>query len=65
MATPRCPKCESSSFEIQEVKVKNANYRHHVINCASCGSILAVHEFFNVNARLVRLAEKLRVSLDD
>lgn len=64
MATPRCPKCENTSFEMQELKVTRANYRHLCINCSGCGAIVAVHEFFNVSDLIHKLAKRLGVTLD-
>lgn len=64
MTTPKCPKCDGTRFELQEVPVKGASYRHHFINCSSCGCVVAVHELFNVNARLALLAEKLGVKFE-
>jgi uncharacterized Zn finger protein len=65
MAIPRCPKCDSTTFEMQELpKIKNANFRHQVLNCTSCGAIVGTFELFNVNFRLNKLAEKLNIDLD-
>ena len=64
MATPKCPKCNGARFEMQEVAVKDANFRHLFINCASCGCVVGTHEYFNVVAKLGELAQKLGVKLD-
>ena len=65
MATPKCPKCDGTRFEIQEAPVKHANYGHLFINCASCGCVVGTHEYFNVNAKLALLAQKLGVTLEE
>jgi Fe2+ or Zn2+ uptake regulation protein len=64
MATPKCPKCDSIHFELKEIKIKDANFRHNAIICSSCGSVIAVEEFFNINARMDVMARKLGVKID-
>lgn len=63
MAKPTCPKCSCTTFEIQEIPIKGARYRHNAINCTACGAIIAVHEFFNVNANLAVIAQKFGIKL--
>ena len=65
MATPCCPKCGNHNFEIQEIKVRDANFRTNAINCSSCGAVIGIQEYFNINVRLCKLAEKLRINLDE
>ena len=62
LQTPICAKCGGAAFEMQEIKVKNAEFRHSVINCSSCGAIVSVSELFNINIRLEKLAQKLGVN---
>ncbi len=63
MAASRCPKCESTSFEITEGKVAHATFRMLFVQCASCGAVVGVTEFFNVNASLQKIAKTLGVTL--
>jgi len=61
MPTPCCPKCGSTSFEMGEVKVSNANYRHNAIACASCGCVVGIEEAMSLMYMLSKIAEKLGV----
>lgn len=62
---PSCPKCGNHTFEIQEIKVRAANFRTNVINCTSCGAIVGVQEFFNVSNLVYKLADRMNLKLDD
>jgi hypothetical protein len=64
MAKPTCPKCGKTEFELQELKIDHASYRHNVINCKYCGCIITVMELFNINARMNTFAKKLHVNID-
>lgn len=64
MATPCCPSCKGTTFQVQEMNVLNSNYRLNAINCTGCGTIISVSEFYNIGARLDKLAKKLNVKLD-
>lgn len=40
--TTKCPKCDSSSFEINSnTKVRNCGHKIHFIQCASCGAAIS------------------------
>jgi len=59
MATPSCPKCANTTFEMKEVKIDNASYRHNVIICRSCGSIVGTEEIKSLMFMLMKIGEKL------
>jgi hypothetical protein len=40
--TPRCPKCESSSFEVAPLKTGNGRRTFEVLQCSSCGLVVGV-----------------------
>jgi hypothetical protein len=65
MAVSKCPRetCNSSRFEVKELQVQGANFRLMAIQCASCGSIVGVQEFFNIGARIEDLAKKMGIKL--
>lgn len=65
MTTPNCPRCQGTSFEIQEILVDKANFRHNAVNCSDCGAVLTVFERYNINYRLLKIAKKLGINLDD
>lgn len=64
MATPTCPKCTSTRFELKELAVNGARYRMYAIICSSCGCIVSTADFTNTHATLEILAKKLGVSID-
>jgi hypothetical protein len=63
MATSRCPRsdCASSSFEIKELKVRDARFRMNAVQCSSCGAVVGIRDFQNVPELLDVLATKLGV----
>lgn len=61
MKTPTCAKCGSSTFEMGEIKIANANFRHNAIVCSHCGAIVATEELMSVMHMLGKIAEKLGV----
>jgi len=62
MATPSCPKCGHTSFEMKEFSVKNASYRHNAIICASCGAIVSTEELISTMYTLGVIKENLGIS---
>jgi hypothetical protein len=64
MATPKCPCCSHTSFELVEIKIATASYRTHAVCCSSCGAVVGVQEFFNIGALIHKLADKLHVRLE-
>ena len=61
---PSCPKCGGTAFLMQEIEVKNANFRHHAITCAACGSVVGTEELISVMYMLDKIAAKLGVRFD-
>lgn len=63
MATTKCPKCDSTRFEMKEHPVANSNFRIMFIQCASCGAAVSTTEFLNTNSLIRKLASKLGFSI--
>ncbi|CAJ0996451.1 hypothetical protein SODG_007508 [Sodalis praecaptivus] len=41
--TTKCPKCDSSSFELNSnTKVRNCQHKLHFIQCAMCGAAIGI-----------------------
>ena len=59
MATPSCPKCTNTTFEMKEMEIGNASYRHNVIICRSCGCIVGIEEIKSLMFMLIKIGEKL------
>jgi hypothetical protein len=71
MAFTTCVKCGGTSFEIQETRVARAAYRLYFVQCSSCGGAVAVQEFNNIGAFLLKqndainkIARALNVRVD-
>jgi hypothetical protein len=47
MAVTTCPKCRSGSFELQAAKVKDLASGHYFLQCANCGTPVAILEQAN------------------
>jgi len=62
--TPTCPKCANTTFEIKEVAVRGANFRHNAIICAMCGAVIGTEEYFSLTYMLGKIGEKLGVRFD-
>ncbi len=63
MALSRCPKCESTRFEMVEKEVANARFKMMFIQCSSCGTVVGVTDYENTPNMLHRLASALRIKL--
>ncbi|MEN4621764.1 hypothetical protein [Pantoea agglomerans] len=54
-ATTKCPKCESSNFELAtNTKVKGSGHVIYFVQCASCGCAISA-----MNAQEVHLVEQI------
>lgn len=64
MPAPKCMKCESTDFELQQITVTHSKYKLNAVVCSNCGSVQGVLEYFNIAARIDLLAKKLKIDLD-
>lgn len=65
MALPTCPKCDSISFTLSEIRPTGARHRYHAVVCAMCGCVVTVLPFKHTNSLVRKLAEKLNLSLEN
>lgn len=63
MATSKCASCGSFMFETKEVTPSNSNFKLTFVQCAMCGGVVGVLDFFNIGQLIHDLARKLRISL--
>jgi predicted nucleic-acid-binding Zn-ribbon protein len=54
-----CVKCGSTSFETKEASPNGSNFKLIFVQCASCGGVVGVTEYFNIGAKIEALAKKL------
>lgn len=65
MAISRCPKCEGTRFELKENgSVLGAKFKLMFVQCAACGAVVGVTDYFNVPAMLQKLGKKLGIELN-
>lgn len=64
MATSKCIKCDSTSFEIKRAEIEKSDFKMYFIQCASCGGVVSCVEDENNNYLINQLAKKLNVKLD-
>jgi len=58
MATSTCPKCSSTTFEMTEVLPKGSRYKFMFIQCAACGAVVGVTDWYNTSSLLEKIAAK-------
>ena len=61
MAKSSCVKCGSGNFELQEHAPKGSNFKLMFIQCASCGGVVGVMDYFNIGHYVKQIAEKLGI----
>jgi hypothetical protein len=64
MAQPMCPKCERKIFEIKELSPKNSKWKYNFVQCATCGCVVGVVDYYNLGALIHRLASKMNIDLE-
>ena len=63
MAMSRCPKCESSRFDMQEATPRGSRFKVMFIQCASCGTVVGVTDWYNTSNLLGKIAKRLGFDL--
>lgn len=64
MATSTCSKCGNHRFEIQEVKLANANFRHFLAQCSNCGTPVGVIDFQHTATILANSVKKIEDQIE-
>jgi len=55
----KCPHCTGTSWELQEVNVRGAEFRYYAIQCSNCAAPVATVEFENITAAIADLETKI------
>ena len=63
MAASKCPKCESTNFELKAGAPKGSKYKVMFIQCSACGSVVGVTDFYNVPSLLEIIAKRMGFKL--
>lgn len=63
MATSKCPKCDSTCFEMRENAPSGSKYKLMFVQCAYCGAVVGVTDYFNIPSLLEKIARHLGFSV--
>lgn len=55
----KCPKCNSSSFELVEDFPSKANFKMYYMRCASCDTFLQALPYYDTNSKIEALQEDI------
>ena len=56
---PKCVKCETSVFGIQEISPSGGQYKMYAIQCISCQTPIGVTDYWNVGTLLKNQEKKM------
>jgi len=63
MSTPRCPKCDHTSFQMTEISPERSAFKLMAVHCSGCGTIVGTMDYYNIGTLLHKIAKKIGVSL--
>jgi hypothetical protein len=63
MAISTCLKCGGHLFETVESEPMGSNFKLWFVQCATCGGVVGVTDYYNIGETLHVLAAKLGVKL--
>ena len=59
MAQSTCSKCGHHVFELRETEPMGSKYKFYFVQCALCGTVVGVVEYYHVGTRLKRIENLL------
>jgi predicted nucleic-acid-binding Zn-ribbon protein len=65
MALSTCIKCGGHSYEVHEVEPKGSKFKLYFVQCAKCGGVVGVTDYYNIGALLHVMAKKLGIALPE
>lgn len=60
MALPKCAKCDSLLFETKEFTPSNSNFKLIAVQCAMCGAVVGVLDYYNIGTKLNGIEDALK-----
>jgi len=63
MAVSKCLGCGHQGFELIENQPANSKWKYLFVQCASCGGVVGVVDWYNVGALLVKAMKKLGIDV--
>jgi hypothetical protein len=61
MATSKCVKCDGAIFETKDASPKHSQFKLTFEQCASCGGVVGVMDFYNIGAELQDIKKTLEM----
>jgi hypothetical protein len=64
MAISKCSKCDNTTFEmVEKDNITGANFKVMFIQCARCGAVIGVQDYYNLGAMLNTIKKHLGIPL--
>lgn len=63
MAISKCPRCEGTRFEMKEANVKDSRFKLTFAQCAACGTVVGVMDYYNIGNAIHKLADGLHIDI--
>lgn len=63
MALSTCIKCGNHFFETVEQEPNGSNFKYNFIQCAKCGGVVGVVDYWNVGSLLHTPAKKMGLDI--
>ena len=64
MAISKCPKCESTCFELKAAdNISGSKVKINFIQCSLCGVVVGVTNYYNTASLLEKIANKMKFKL--
>ena len=61
MAQSKCIKCDSTQFELVQHSPSKSTFKLVFTQCAKCGGVVGVTEFYNIGDKLEKLFKALNI----
>ena len=63
MAISKCPACSLTRFEMKTLEPEGSKFKLSAVQCASCGAVLGITDYYNVPSLLDKIAQKIGVQI--
>lgn len=59
MAISKCPKCDSTFFELVEKVPSGSAFKLMFVQCSRCGSVVGTMDYWNIGTKIIELEKKV------
>lgn len=60
MALSKCPKCDSTQFEVQENSPVGSRFKIIFVQCSRCGCVVGVTDYRNIGYEVQEVKQELQ-----